>query len=348
MNGPHAYGNRIQQQTVPVVLEGTRTEIVSSLIFNGKRFRILWNRLFWFRPEQTFHEFLDYLAVQTLNREWFNRQEKLPLAERHVVSCWRRALLDLLKSPADTPDGGWVMTGLVTAYLCLAYDLYWLQLIHRLPKSLERRLRKREAFQGARYEVAIAATFARAGFEIELLDEAVKSVRHCEFIATHKRSRTRVHVETKSRHRAGVLHQPGTLDGATQVRGDIFGLYERAVQQAPTSGEPYFIFVDANVPSNVPRDAPPYGNLPVNTYPWMEEIRDGLQDRWARTTEPTPETVVSVTNHPAHFGNDRDAAPIGVCALFASPNPRSPITDRQMMDDLVYCLQRYTLIPRQF
>lgn len=53
--GPDAYGNRIQQQTVPILLEGTRTEVLSSFIFDGRRFRILWNRLFWFPQDQTFH-----------------------------------------------------------------------------------------------------------------------------------------------------------------------------------------------------------------------------------------------------------------------------------------------------
>jgi hypothetical protein len=66
------------------------------------------------------------------------------------------------------------MTGPVTAYLCFSYDLYWLQLVHGLPKSLIKRLCSKEHFQGARYEIAIAATCARAGFQIELLDESMK------------------------------------------------------------------------------------------------------------------------------------------------------------------------------
>jgi SEC-C motif len=347
-NGPAAYGNRIQHQTVPVTLGGTRTEIPSSFIFDGKRFRILWNRLHWSPQEQTFHEFLDYLVLQTLNRQWFNNQAGLPAAERHVVFSWRRALLDLLKTPATTPDGGWVMTGPITAYLCFAYDLYWLQLIHRLPRTLERRLRDREAFQGARYEVAIGAIFARAGFEIELLDETVKSIKHCEFVATHKRTRTRVHVEAKSRRRPGVLNQPGIFDAATHVKGDIFGLYTDAVRQCPPTPEPYFIFIDANVPSDVPKSAPAYGLIPIETYPWMKEIQEGLNGRWAKLIEPTPETAVCITNYASYFGNEQDAAPIGVCGLFPSPRPRAAIADARMLDDFLYCLRYYTTIPRQF
>ncbi len=83
--GPDAYGNRIQRGTVPILLEGARTEILSSFIFDGKRFRILWNRLIWFPQEQTFHEFLDYLVMQTLGRAWFKKQDIVSAAERHVL-----------------------------------------------------------------------------------------------------------------------------------------------------------------------------------------------------------------------------------------------------------------------
>jgi len=330
------------------MLEGTRTEISSSFIFNGHRFRILWNRLHWSPPQQTFHEFLDQLVLHTLNREWFKRQASLPPVEQHVVFRWRRALLRLLKTAATTPDGGWVRTGPVEAYLCFAYDLYWLQLIHRLPNSLERRLRDHEAFQGARYEVAIAATFARAGFEIELLDESVKSSKHCEFVAVHKQTRTEVYVEAKSRRRPGVLNQPGTFDASTHAKGDVFGLYIDAVRQAPRDPKPYFIFIDVNVPSNVPKTAPAYGPIPVDAFPWAKEIQEGLKTRWAALTEATPETAVFITNYASYFGNEQDAAPIGVCGFFPSPKPRAFVGDLRMLDDLVYCLRHYTKIPRQF
>lgn len=214
---PHL-GTAIQRGPVPVRLEGTRNEILSSLIYDGKRLRILWNRLYWFPPEQTFHEFLDYLVLHTLNREWFKRQGTL--AERHIVYPRRESLSKLLATPPQA-DGGRIMTGPVMAYFCFGWDLYWLQLIHRLPKSLVRRLRDHDNFQGARYEVAFAAIFARAGFEIELLDETEKSVRHCEFVAPHKRTGGIVYVETKSRHRPGVLNQPGAFDIAAPLKGDL-------------------------------------------------------------------------------------------------------------------------------
>lgn len=346
--GPDAYGNKIQRQTVPVLLDGARTEILSSFIGGDKRFRIIWNRLYWFPHEQTFHEFLDYLVMQTLGRGWFKVQRDKPSLDCHVICRWRKALMNLVEKPADRADGGHVMTGPVTSYLCFGYDLYWLQLVHRLPKSLIKRLRSKEHFQGARYEVAIAATCARAGFEIELLDESMKSVKHCEFVAVHKLTRTKVYVEVKSRRRPGVLNQAGTFDASTHIKGDIFGLYSDAVQQAPTDCAPYLIFIDANLPSDVPKGTPAYGPIPIDTYPWMTEIRDGLNSRWSESTRATVETAVCITNYSSHFGDENAVAPIGVCAFFPSPWPRAPIFDSRMIADLAYCLRHYTTIPKQF
>lgn len=136
--------------------------------------------------------------------------------------------------------------------------------------------------------MAIGAVFARAGFEIELLDGSVKSSKHCEFVATHKQTRTEVYVEAKSRHRPGVLNQPGAFEASTHVKGDVFHLYSDAVRQAPPGPQPYLIFIDVNVPSNVPKTAPAYGPIPIETFPWAKEIQEGLKARWAALTEPPP------------------------------------------------------------
>jgi hypothetical protein len=167
------------------------------------------------------------------------------------------------------------MTGPVMAYFCFGWDLYWLQLIHRLPKSLVRRLRDHDNFQCARYEVAIAAIFARAGFEIELLDETEKSVRHCEFVATHKRTGGIVYVETKSRHRPGVLNQPGEFDTAAPVKGDLFGLYADAVGQPPSEARPYFIFWTPTFRLRSPRRRPLMAICrSIHIRGWRNSVRD--------------------------------------------------------------------------
>jgi len=144
------------------------------------------------------------------------------------------------------------------------------------------------------------------------------------------------------------LITPGKFDVLRDVKGDIFGLYTDAIRQAPPDSKPYFIFIDTNVPADMPKTAPAYGRIPIDTFPWMKEIQGGLRSRWAMLTKPTPETAVCITNYDSHFGNDLDVAPIGMFALFPSLKPRAPITDARMLDDLVYCLRYYTTIPKQF
>jgi hypothetical protein len=81
----------------------------------------------------------------------------------------------------------------------LAHDLYLLQKVDRLPDGLVNRLRNHDGFQGARYEIAIAAAFVKCDFEIEWIGDL--RVKHPEFIARNKQTGEEVAVETKSRRR---------------------------------------------------------------------------------------------------------------------------------------------------
>ena len=81
-----------------------------------------------------------------------------------------------------------------------------------LPDSLIKRLKDFHKFQGARYEILVAAVFTRAGFDIEWIDDTKASGKHPEFIATHKRTGRKIAVEAKSRRRPGIQEKlPGTV-----------------------------------------------------------------------------------------------------------------------------------------
>jgi hypothetical protein len=210
-----------------------------------------------------------------LGKNWFDEQLARPVEKQNAIVRGRSALLCLLKKPGDANEAlntGHTLTGPVKAYLCFAYDLCWLQLVNKLPETLITRL-KRPGYQGARYEVLIAAVFARAGFDIEWIDDKKATDKHPEFIATHKRTGKRVGVETKSRKRPGTYDFRGSVSPETHLKGDVFGLYETAVKQAPQEGMPFLIFIDANVPATVAPGVPPHGDLPVDNFPWMKAIR---------------------------------------------------------------------------
>jgi len=345
--GPDALGNAIQRSGVPRCLEGTRTETLSSIVNGDTRFRIVWNVLWNAPQEQTLHEFLDKLVLATLESDWFKEQGQLSPDDQNVIVRWRSFLFALLDKPPNTADGGRTFTGPVEAYMHLGYDLYWLQIHHKLPDRLIERLKMRRDFQGARYEILVAAVFARAGFDIEWLDDITKTGKRCEFIATHKVTGAKIAVETKSRLRSGALHFKGQVSPESNLRADIFGLYETAIKQVPTDGTASLIFIDGNWNMTVPSGVPGYSPIPAGTFPWVDEVRDGLNARWNASHGKTAETGVILTNFPYYYGNNEEPSPIGIGGGVFSPKPSAPINDRRAIEDLFYCLQHYDHIPRQ-
>ncbi len=129
----------------------------------------------------------------------------------------------------------------------LAYDCYCLQSVNRLPEHLLVRLKNYEQFQGVRYELAVAAIIARAGFEISFLEDQAKCARHCEFIAKHKLTEQEIGVEAKSKHRVGILNHQREAVANGEGRLGVKNLFRKARSQKP-DGVPYLIFFDVNLP----------------------------------------------------------------------------------------------------
>jgi hypothetical protein len=273
--------------------------------------------------------------------------EGISLAD-YVVARWLDAFKDLANSPLRIGKGVYVPSGPMRAALGLAYDLYFLQLVNKLPRSLIERLRDPVGFQGARYEVAIASTFARADFDIELLDEKVKKEKHCEFVAKHKRTGTEVYVEAKSRVRPGVLNEAGAFDETKVVKAGARQLYQSALSQAPPD-KPFLIFIDVNLPTDdlpVPEES--VLAIPFDKISWMVEIETMLKDDWAIEGKgKTPETAVVVTNFAPHFGEADAVAPLGVFGIIPSPRPENPLIDPYVAEDLFFCLRHYGMVPKE-
>jgi hypothetical protein len=171
------------------------------------------------------------------------------------------------------------------------------------------RLKHRDQYQGARYEIAIAAVFARLGFDIEFLDSKKLAGRHCEFIARHSEKGITVAVEAKSKHRPGVLHFKGAASESDLLKGDIRSLLEKAATQNP-GDIPFMIFVDLNAPRA------PDVDLPAK--PWFSELLDSV-DVFPESSAaaPDPFNAIVITNHPFHYDADQQAG-IGVCICDSS------------------------------
>jgi hypothetical protein len=196
------------------LMQGLGRQIVS---FESHGFRLVavGNEVSWSRGWRTFHDFLlDYIKA-VLTPEWGVAELAKPEGERHPLANWFLRVGSFLQARAG-PQRGEVhteqMTGVVRAYIGLAYDLYLGAHNAELPELLMKRLRNRNTFEGVLYETFVIGCFAKGGFEIEFEDEGDSTVSHCEFTATHKTTGRKFSVEAKAvtsaSGRAGASGQP--------------------------------------------------------------------------------------------------------------------------------------------
>ena len=331
---------------VPIL--GTKCTTLKSFVWKDRRWRTVHSTLVHRPIVETFHQFLIVLLVTTLGQDWVNSQKALPLEKRHVILNWVENFKALsLNSPLRLNEGVYAASGPMNAALFLAFDLYLLQLVNKLPDSLVERLRDPLSFQGARYEAAIASIFARAGFQVEWFDnKGPNQSKHCEFIAAHKDTGTLIHVEAKSRVRRGVLHEPGTFNEQTDVKGDVRGLYQSALTQAPPD-KPFLIFIDANLPADsLPPMEEPDHSVAVANVPWALQIDTMLRDDWnIDGKDKTADTAVIITNFAPHFGDSDIPSPQNSFFIVDSPKPLNPIEVPFVMNDVFTAMRQYGVIP---
>jgi hypothetical protein len=311
------------------------------VVFNGERLRAVRNVLHRRPLKETFTEFLLHHLKWALGKNWHDYQMALPPNQRHQIMLWYRALNEhyrevVQNSSNKTPDGrfGAFPTGDVLALLSLAFDVYILRQQGNLPSKLLDRLRSKHQFQGARYEIAVAATFVRAGFEIQFLDEKVD--KRGEFVARHPVLGDNIEVEAKSRHRAGILGQPGNADEVKAMRADVENLVNDAISHNP-GDKPFLIFVDLNTPGQ--------RGVPIVDLPWFQDIGTMLQS----LAEPTPENPDSCngiifTNVSFHWSGKNQAAGGGHVSIIPvyTVYPLRP----QTLAAIEKSVQDYGLIPQ--
>jgi hypothetical protein len=306
-------------------------------VLAGHTFRTIGNKVLWRPSTEPFAQTLVHLLKITFGNPWLRRHQE-PGCEEHVVMRWLKGWYELArrtKPPGHQPGEVFSAraTGDAKCLLVLADDLYRLQLVRGLPRRVLERLRDPRAFQGARYEVAIAATFVRCGFEITWANDKDRA-RHCEFVARQKATGENIAVEAKSRHRPGVLNERGELP--EEVRVDVKRLFSQALKQNPGDG-PFAVFIDLNLPQ---RFEAPSG--------WIAEVQRMLDDGQPQPTpsNPAPFTFLAVTNFSWHYDGDRDAPGVtGECAIFAPNHARHPWKNPLTSEALQSALFSYGDVP---
>jgi hypothetical protein len=330
------HGRRLREEF------GVHVNHVSPVQWQGGKVWAIGSRVYPGRPpRETFHEFILQVLRQTLGEPWRAAQAGLPEAERHfILKCFEQLSVFLKEyaDPEELAGEGQVSAepnGWVRYLISLAWDVATLIHAGEPPDELIDRLRDRDNYQGARYEIAIAAIFARLDCSIRWLDAdpALRSVKHVEFEATHRPTGQTFAVEAKSRHRAGVLHQPGTPDAEDPLRADaraVRRLLVNAIEKAPTDN-PYFVFIDINAPREADAE-------------WQADLQKWMS-RLPGPTEDAPDVfnATYVTNFSPHYDADNICAD-GTWLVVWPRYVRVPL-QHDFQPELMQALNAYGRVP---
>lgn len=324
--------------------QGFGRPIISTEADSGYRLVAVKNRLMYSKGWKTFNDFLvDYIKAAMNSgpgaENWGSVEIAKAPADRHPVITWYQMVCDYQRTFIHEPGKihSAEMTGAVAAYMFLAYDLYSLDHNAELQTKLLARLRNHDNFEGARYEIFVAASLIRAGFELEFENEDDRTTSHCEFTATFTRTGRKFSVEAK--HRAGARPRMGhLLIGALQKRAN----------------HPRIVFVDVNMPDDgTEADGPPLMNSAIR------KLR-GFEHKTVNG-KALPPAYLIVTNTP--YQHHLNSASFRCCADVdgfqipdfkanaAMPTLREAIVAREAhieMHELMRSIQDHTHIPVTF
>lgn len=306
----------------------------------GKRFVAVGSELFWLPERKTFTEFLTTYLWRIIGEEWFEVEKVKPFDEQHQIMKWWKLLCDFQQKQTLDDNGYYkaIPNGAYRAFLQLAYDLYILGHHQLLQNRIVERLKNPGNFQGARYELFATSTMIRVGYEIEFEDETDRSSKHVEFVGTKNDDKDKIAIEAKSRHRGGVLGQPGEIVDIDEMRLRIGSLINKAIEKNPKM--PFIIFIDINLP--VER-----AEKMTNDQSLKEFIKSVENVKTAENNKDLFNLIL-FTNHPYHYGRDDEPSPKSVLSLAYSQKPKYHFYDSKTVDNVATAVNQYENIPRMF
>ena len=302
---------------------------------NGTTYIAVGGEVRYSKDWKTFPDFLmDYLKL-ILGTDWWTKECKKNVSDRHTIVNWSYDTYEFKKRLMPDKNGIYcaIPTGPYSGLLHIAYDIYVLDHHLKLQTEMIRRLKIQDQFQGARYELYTAASCIRAGFNIKFEDEMNKSKKHPEFIATHKKTGQKIAIEAKSRHRAGVLGQKGSIDDSKKVT--MGNLLNKAFSKE--TDLPFVIFLDVNLP-------PPKNNLLVNSK-WMVKVLESIPRVCSKEGKDGCFNLLIFTNIPHHYGDPQQRDPLNEIAWKLSDCPNNKLEFPEVLSDLINALPLYKNIP---
>lgn len=305
---------------------------VISAKFHDHRFVAVGSTLHYSPTWSTFVDFvIDYLK-HSFGSGWGQAELAKPTEQRHEVMRWYEHFCRHQAEGVAHPNGlsSIPKDGTVAALLNLAYDLYVLKDQGKLQKQVLQRLRRPDHFRGARYELFVAATFIRCGFDIAYEDETDGAAPHPEFSAVDRATGQTFDVEAKAKHR--LLR--GALESTDPpIPPRIKGLLRDAARKARTS--PFIVFLELAMP---PED--------IEARPsWIKPVQTELAEVVAEHGSASPFDLVMFTNVPHHYGKPGEKDPNRHFYAAWPPLSRVPET---IIDRLGAALLQYGEVPMDF
>lgn len=252
----------------------------------------------------TFMNALHDHALTFLGEDFLTAEEQKPLEQRHPAAQWMQIYVTHSQHlhAQGNLDEAVARIGAGAAWFRFAHDLHTIKDNSKLEDVLKMRLLDGGRFQGARFELAVAALCVAAGYELQFEDESDGSKHHPEFIGIDKFSSERIAVEVKSRHRKGVK---GFWGGKEEKLGATVGVRGLVIDAFKKSADlPLYIFVDVNLPAAAP------GVLKK----WTDEINQMMSDLGNEGyLTSCPANAVFFSNDPSHHmldeqvGHEADA-----------------------------------------
>lgn len=254
---------------------GSRTPL--QLDFNGQRMVVAGSQIFSVPLSWSFQEFLlsygmNFIGSELVAVEKDRNAPKHPLAKMLLSSK-----LQALQEANQPLQFAWANAAL-HAFIHFSWDLFTVADNAHIQAALIARLKKKDLYQGARYELFVAASLIRGGFTIAFEDESDISTTHCEFAATSRDTQKAFSVEAKSRHRTSSA--PGQKTGA-------YRLLQKALQKAASHER--IVFIDVNQP---------LGAASFPNQPWHQDVM-GMVSLMEEQQDPArrwPQAILFFTN----------------------------------------------------
>lgn len=249
---------------------------IISIEFKGYRMVAVGNRMYYSQKWKTFHDFLlEYIRL-IFGKEWGQAEFAKPFKERHPLIQWHELAYRYMKEhqEGNAAINTAPMTGAMSAYINLSYNLYLLAHNVKIQERLIRRLKDISQFRGAQYETYVAAEFIKAGFGLEIENEEDSRTTHCEFTAVSKKTGRKYSIEAKAR-------QPGKE--TTGIGNQLYNALRKQAQHER------IIFIDVNIPEFLNQVPNIIGEIK------RKELNLTINDN------PAPSAYLFITNHPFEY-----------------------------------------------